>query len=227
MIGHYDWRGGREAMLRFGPADGPVVIAAHGLFEEANRTRAFTVAILRALAERGIAGVLPDLPGTGESLIATQDARLGDWRDAHVAAAAATGAHFAIAIRGGALIDLGFQHRWHFAPADGARLVRALVRTRQAAARETGEPFDPAELAPPGPPIALAGNLLSRDLLAELQATTPGTASRTLRLDTDPADADRKLPGAPLWRRAEPDNDPALAETLAADIAGWVRSCAA
>ncbi len=39
-------------MLRFGPADGLVVVAALPLFEEANRTRAFMVTILRALAER-------------------------------------------------------------------------------------------------------------------------------------------------------------------------------
>ncbi|RYD50253.1 MAG: hypothetical protein EOP60_12200, partial [Sphingomonadales bacterium] len=60
MIDHYDWAGGREAMLRFGPATGPVVIAALPLFEEANRTRTFVVTLLRALAERGIAGALPD-----------------------------------------------------------------------------------------------------------------------------------------------------------------------
>lgn len=41
-------------MLRFGPAAGPVVVVALPLFEEANRTRAFAVAILRALAERGV-----------------------------------------------------------------------------------------------------------------------------------------------------------------------------
>jgi hypothetical protein len=38
----YDWTGGREAMLRFGPDTGPIVIAALPLFEEVNRTRQFT-----------------------------------------------------------------------------------------------------------------------------------------------------------------------------------------
>ena len=42
-------------MLRFGPRDGPVVIAAPALFEEANRTRAFLVRILRLLGDCGIA----------------------------------------------------------------------------------------------------------------------------------------------------------------------------
>jgi alpha-beta hydrolase superfamily lysophospholipase len=54
-------------MLRFGPATGPVVVVALPLFEEANRTRAFAVTICRALAKRGVASVLPDLPGQGES----------------------------------------------------------------------------------------------------------------------------------------------------------------
>ncbi len=43
-IDHYDWSGGREALLRFGPDTGPVVILALPLFEEANRTRTFAVA---------------------------------------------------------------------------------------------------------------------------------------------------------------------------------------
>ncbi|MEG8052367.1 hypothetical protein QP185_02180 [Sphingomonas aerolata] len=53
-------------MLRFGPDAGPRVIAVLPLFEEANRTRAFLVETLRALAGRGIGSILPDLPGTGE-----------------------------------------------------------------------------------------------------------------------------------------------------------------
>ena len=41
----YEWAGGREAMLRFGPDAGPLVVAVLPLFEEANppgapRTRA-------------------------------------------------------------------------------------------------------------------------------------------------------------------------------------------
>jgi HAD superfamily hydrolase (TIGR01509 family) len=40
-------------MLRFGPAEGPLVVLAMPLFEEANRTRAFAVTLLRALAAAG------------------------------------------------------------------------------------------------------------------------------------------------------------------------------
>ena len=53
-VGSYDWGGRAESLLHFGPAEGPVVVAVPALFEEANRTRALLVAVLRGLAERGI-----------------------------------------------------------------------------------------------------------------------------------------------------------------------------
>jgi hypothetical protein len=225
---HYDWPGGREAMLRFGPATGPVVIAAMPLFEEANRTRAFVVTILRALADRGIASVLPDLPGTGESLIETENASLNDWNSALSALTITVGAErsvHGIAIRGGALIDAPFASRWHFAPVPGENLVRDLLRTRLATGK--GSADDAIELS--GPPVELAGNLLSRTLLAQLNATVPvGTAPlRTVRLDSDTQPADLHIPGSPLWRRSEPDNNPALARLLADDIAAWIATCGA
>ena len=80
MIDHYDWAGGREAMIRFGPSTGPVVVAVLPLFEEANRTRTFLTGVLRRLAERHIASVLPDLPGQGESLVPTENAMRTDHR---------------------------------------------------------------------------------------------------------------------------------------------------
>jgi hypothetical protein len=227
LIDHYDWPGGREAMLRFGPATGPVVIAAMPLFEEANRTRAFMVSILRALAARGIASMLPDLPGTGESLTETKDITLNDWTSALSAivdmVTTERGKAHGIAIRGGALIDGPFSSRWHFAPVSGESLVRDLLRTRLATGQNDSD--DAIELS--GPPIELAGNLLSRTLLAQLKATIPAIVPpvRTVRLDTDTQPADHQVPGSPLWRRSEPDNDPALAHRLADDIAAWIASC--
>jgi len=52
-------------------------------------------------------------------------------------------------------------------------------------------------------------------------------AVRTVRLETEAKPADAKLPGSPLWRRAEPDNDIAFAQTIADDIAQWIATCAA
>ncbi len=223
MIDQYDWAGGREAMIRFGPTGGPVAIVALPPFEEANRTRTFVTTMLRALANQGIASVVPDLPGTGESLVATQDARLADWKAAFAAAAGQSGAGFGIAIRSGALIDgaASLAARWRLAPQTGAMLVRELERIRQAAAREN------AEAADDEPIIEIAGNRVARSLLDDLAAASPTDTDiiRTVRLRGDAQPADLLVDSAPIWRRAEPGNDPELARTLADDVAAWVRTC--
>lgn len=218
-------------MLRFGPAAGPVVIVALPLFEEANRTRAFAVTILRALAERGIAGALPDLPGQGESLIPTHETSLATLRTAFAAAAASLGMPaISLAIRSGTLLDgeAALAGRYHLSPVNGADLRRELVRARQASSREAGEAFDPASLDIASDPVELAGNLIAPSLLAELTTATPVTGiARTVRLETEAKPADAKLPGSPLWRRAEPDNDIVFADAIADDIAQWMATCAA
>ena len=218
MIAQYDPPGGREAMLRLGPDDAPLAIVALPPFEEANRTRTFAVTIMRALNRRGIASALPDLPGTNDSLVATEDATLEAWRTAFATAAETTGAVTSIAIRGGALIDgaAALAGRWHLAPQTGAMLVRELERIRDAGGGAGDESV-----------VEIAGNRLSRHLLGEIGAAKPSeVGTRVVRFDTDAQPADLKVAGSPLWRRAEPDNDIALAERLADDIAMWVRSCA-
>jgi len=218
-------------MLRFGPATGPVVVVALPLFEEANRTRAFAVTILRALAERGLAAALPDLPGQGESLIPTHQTGLAKLQSAFAAAAASLETPvFTFAIRSGALLDgeAIVAGRYHLSPMSGADLRRELVRARQASSREAGEAFDPATLDTAPDPVELAGNLIAPAMLAELALATPATGiARTVRLETEAKPADAKLPGSPLWRRAEPDNDLAFANAVAHDIAQWIATCAA
>lgn len=213
---HYDSPGGREAMLRFGTDDVPTVIVALPLFEEANRTRASVVAVLRRLAARGIASALPDLPGTNDSLVPTHDATLTAWRAAFAAAAAKLPKPVhVVAWRGGALVDAEAEvaSRWHLAPASGADTVRELRRVRAASGR-----------------ALYAGNRLSDAMVAELDGADflPRSAHlRTVRLDTDRRPADHKLAGRPLWRSAEPGNDPVLEAALADDIAAWIARCAA
>ena len=217
-------------MLRFGPDDAPVVIVAPPLFEEANRTRALLVDLLRRLAARGIAGVLPDLPGTGESLVATEDATIERWREAFEAAVERVwrGSQVAasISIRGGALLDTLalLPARWQLAPMTGEDVRRDLLRTMRAA----GFVGDEAELlADDGPPIAVAGNRISRDLWCDLHGALPFTQAdevrlRIVRLATDPRPADHRIDAAPIWRRTEPAGEPMLAEAIAADIAAWI-----
>jgi len=216
-IDHYHWAGDREAMLRFGPDTGPLLVAALPLFEEANRTRTFIVTLLRALATRGIASVLPDVPGQGESTVPL--ATLPQMAEALAAIRPQGRPTYAIGIRSGALLD-GAAHRkarWHFAPQTGDELARILLRTWRAAGH-TGPHPDPIEIA---------GNLIPQALLASLRAATGVPADRVVRLMTDPAEADRKIDAAPLWRRSEPGNDLALVEILADDIAAWLTRCAA
>jgi len=230
VISSYDWAGGHEAMWRFGPDAGPVVLAALPLFEEANRTRAFLMTLLRALAERGVASALPDLPGSGESLFPTETATLDRWRQAYDGAATLLAGEgrrvHGLGIRGGALVDsYALLHsRWFLSPQPGQAVVRELGRIWQAA--EPGA--DTGDMLGDGPPIPIAGNLVSRTLLGELGGALPmlGPSTRVLRIEGDSQPADRWVPGSPLWRRVEPDNDPALAAVLADDIADWIASCA-
>jgi pimeloyl-ACP methyl ester carboxylesterase len=229
VIGHYDWAGGREAMLRFGPADGPLVVLAMPLFEEANRTRAFAVTLLRALAGHGVASLLPDLPGTGESAIELEDISATDWVEAF-SSVAGDRPHHVAALRGGCLIagNVPALSRWYFAPATGEMVVRDLVRARQIANREEGWAVDAAELDRDGPPIELAGNRIPRPLVRALRDAEPDQMPpcRIVRLESDERAAARHVPGPALWRRSEPDNDPVLAALLAEDLAQWIRQCA-
>lgn len=228
MIDHYDWAGGLEAMLRFGPAGGPIVVMLPGLFEEHNRTRSFAVTICRMLADRGVASVLPDLPGQGESVIPTQDATLDGWRDALssvIEAQTALNPVLVASMRGGSIVcsEVGVYGHWRLSPITGQTIFRDLMRARAVAGDDLAGEGDQS--------IEAAGNVINRAMADALEAHVAlgptGAPLRTIRLENDPAPADLKLPGVPLWRRAEPGNDPALAGLLADDLADWVRQCVA
>ncbi|MBN8807694.1 MAG: hypothetical protein J0I47_05585 [Sphingomonas sp.] len=218
-------------MLRCGPAQGPVAVLALPLFEEANRTRTFAVGLMRRLVDRGVASALPDLPGQNESVVPTEQAMLAGWRAAFAAAAMAAGRGrtvHGVAFRGGALVDhdAALASRWQLAPANGDALVRELFRIAQAAGEPLGIDLD--AYSDEGGPVTIAGNRIARPLLRDLAAAdcVRDGAVRVVRLETDPAVADRKLSGTPLWRQSEPGDDPALADALADDIAGWIARCA-
>ena len=129
ILDSYDWPGGREPLLRFGEG-APRVMLILPLFEEFNRTRAIGVTLLRVLAARGVPGLLPDLPGTGESLLPTAAATLESMRVAYGAIVASFGPLSALGIRSGALIDrdAAVAARWHFAPQSGPDLLREMTR---------------------------------------------------------------------------------------------------
>jgi pimeloyl-ACP methyl ester carboxylesterase len=195
-------------MMRIG--SGPALLFLPPLFEEMNRTRALLASTMRTLARQGFQCWLPDLPGAGESERALDDVSWQDWRDAAAAALEAAGAVASVSLRGGALLDEAAPARWRFAPATGASLARDLARA--GLMTEGGGGYAPSA-------ALLAG-------LAQAEPAAGGTV-RTLRLSTDRGEADLKLEGPPLWRRAEPQNSCELAEAMAGDISQWVRACGA
>ncbi len=215
----YSGAKGPEWLLRIGDPTAAPILIVPPLFEEMNRTRALIVATMRALAAAGHCCWLPDLTGTGESLIPLSDITWEDWRhDVTKAAGHLTAAHGQLpliaAIRGGGLLDdaaPGAGH-WRFAPVPGASLARDLDRASLGGGAEWAGYHD-------------AGAGLRQALAAAIP--TEVTPLRVLRLSTDAGAADGKVEGPALWRRSEPGNSADLAAALAKDITEWRQTCAA
>jgi hypothetical protein len=208
----YSWHGGDELWLRHGATYPLQVIIIEPLFEEANRCRRLLVSVMRGLAANGIGSVLPDLPGTGESRTDISIVPFSDWQEALSAVTEMVKPVIIASLRGGALLDggLGAKGYWRFAPETGARIVRDLKRTQLSGS------------------ALYAGHAISDDFLAALEAaqTAPIAPLRTVRLESDAGEADAKIAGSPLWRRAEPGDDAALTAALVADLTEWVKTCA-
>lgn len=198
------------------------------LFEEANRTRRTLVLAMRALAADGFAALLPDLPGQNDSLVPLEQVDLTTWQSALADIAATIDGPLIIAsLRGGTLIDHHAKAAawWRLAPVGGASLLRTLLRARVAADREAGltSSLDSLQTEAATAPLLLAGNRLSPAMMAQLGAaeTQPVAPRRTVTLGTG-ADA---VAGTPLWLRAEPGEDSAMAAAIAADITAWSTTC--
>lgn len=217
-----------EQILRIAPAGAPraTVLIVPPLFEEANRTRRTLVLAMHALKARGFAAVMPDLPGQNESLVALEDLDRSLWQAALAEVAAAIEGPLLIAsVRGGALID----HRaaaagwWRLAPVAGASLLRTLLRARVSADREAGitSSLENLQNMAKAEPLLLAGNRLSPAMIAQL-GNAEAQSVEPLRNVSLGADG---IAGTPLWLRAEPGEDPAMAEAIATDIAAWSTTC--
>ena len=217
-----------EHQLRIDPAGPPraTIVFVPPLFEEANRSRRTLVLAMRALAAEGFAALLPDLPGQNESLVALANVDLDQWQAALAAVTPAIDGPVIVAsVRGGALID----HRakaaawWRLAPVGGASLLRTLMRARVSADREAGiaSSLESLEAAAQSAPLLLAGNTLSPAMIAGLGAAEVQLVEplRSIPL------GERGVAGTPLWLRAEPGEDIAMAQAIAADIAAWSKTC--
>ncbi len=191
------------------------VLIAPALFDEANRMRRLTVEVMRRLDKSGIDSFLPDLPGCNES---TQDLPLvepEDWRMALEAAARHFGATHLLAIRGGALVVPAKLPGWRYAPVKGASLLKTMLRARVIASREAGREESSEALLVQGLQmgIDLAGWSLSGEMLRQLQDALPAARGSLALIDHE------TIGGGALWLRAEPGEDPAQADALAAVIA--------
>lgn len=226
----YKWRGTDEWLAEMG--SGPPVLLVPPLFEELNRCRALLAGVMRGLAEAGLQAVLPDLPGTGESARDLEDVAWDDWTGAlgllSFDLKARSQVPYLASFRGGALIEeqADVTGHWRFAPTLGSALTRDLIRAKQATLPDKPKAETIEATARLGT-SEFAGYAIPASIFGQLaDAQFPEVDQlRTLRLRSDPADADLKLDGKPLWRQAEPGNDPVLAARLASDIADWVRAC--
>ena len=205
--------GGREARLLVIPP----------LFEEANKLRRTLVEVMRRLDASGIDCVLPDLPGCNESLALLAEQSLEGWRVASAAAAEHFKATGVLAVRSGALIRPARLPGWVYAPQDGAKTLRSMVRARIIATKEAGSPETREEIEAEGRAkgIALAGWQVSPAMFAELEtAQLPPSEEGVSIIEQE------TIGGRPPWLRAEPDYDPAQADALAAIIAIAMRQVA-
>lgn len=217
-----------EHRLRIDPAGTPraTVLIVPPLFEEANRARRTLVLAMRALAAEGFAAVLPDLPGQNESLVPLVEVDLLRWQNTlDEVVSEIDGPTIIASFRGGALIDHKAQAAawWRLAPVGGVSLLRTLMRARVSADREAGvtSSLESLQGEAKTAPLLLAGNRLSPAMIAQLGASEAQVVEplRSVGLGAD------GIAGTPLWLRAEPGEDAAMAGAIAADIAAWSKTC--
>lgn len=207
--------GTTELLVGFDRARSARLLVLPAWFDEANKLRRFTLAVMRQLDGAGIDSLLPDLPGCNESLVPLSEQTLDGWRQAAAAAAGALGATHVLAIRAGALLAPPALPGWHYAAQGGPKLLRGMLRARVLAAREAGIAETSEELVRLGREtgLTLGGWLLGPALVRALESAEPALAPG--QSDIAPSE----LGGPGLWLRAEPGEDPSQAARLAAIIA--------
>lgn len=201
---------GREQRLLIIPA----------LFDEMNRMRRFTVEVMRRLDASGIDCVLPDLPGTNESLAPLETQSLGSWQAAMKAAAAHFRTTHVLAIRGGAMLVPDSLPGWLYAPAKGSAILRQILRARTLASKEAGREEKREDLVSLAlsEGIELAGYRIGPQLFADLEEADAGPGDGLSVIEQ------AMLGGPGLWLRAEPGESRELADALAAILAIGMRA---
>jgi hypothetical protein len=207
----------REHALAFDRGRQRRLLIVPALFEEANRMRRLTVEVMRRLDQAGIDAVLPDLPGCNESLQPLEQQTPESWRAAMEDAAGHFAATHVLAVRGGALVAPAHLPAWHYAPVKGASILRQQIRARIVTAREAGvgETQDGLLDEALARGIELSGYRLGADFIRQLQAMVPAPGAQEIAQDM----VGGAHGGGGLWLRAEPGEDRAQADALAAILA--------
>lgn len=203
--------GGEEYALSFDQQRSVRVLVIPALFDEANKLRHFTVEVMRRLDYAGVESMLPDLPGTNESLAPLAEQTLAGWREAMAAAARHFAATHVLTLRGGALLDPGTLPGLRLAAVNGATQLRGLVRIQLLSDKEAGLTTTREALMARANAegATLAGYRLSAAMVQELEAASAPTSPAI-------GVTQGELGGPGLWLRAEPAHDAAQADALAA-----------
>jgi hypothetical protein len=201
-----------EYALTIGASGGTRILVLPALFDEANKLRHFTVAVMRQLERAGIASVLPDLPGCNESRAPLEYQSIETWREAATDAASFFGVTHVLTLRGGALVAPFRLPVLRYAPATGSSILRAMVRARMISSKEAGIEENREALLELGrhQGLELAGYRLGPRMIRELETAEPADGAALTNI------AQGDLGGAGLWLRAEPDHDPSQADAFAA-----------
>jgi len=186
-------------------------------FDEANRTRHFTVEVMRLLHEMGMDCFLPDFAGCNESSHLLTEQTIARWREQASSAAEHFGATHIVAIRAGAMLAPPAISTIFYAPTTAASVLRGLLRARIIADKEAGLSVSREDLLTEGKQrgLQLAGYRLGPQMIAEMEAGT-------LEEGEHAAIAQADIGGSGLWLRAEPEHDPKQAHNLAQAIARLV-----
>lgn len=211
----------QEAALCFDQSRAYRLLIVPALFDEANRLRRLTVEVMRRLDKAGIDCFLPDLPGCNESVQALTAQTPADWQAAMTAAAAHFSASHVLGIRGGALVAPTDLPGWRYAPVNGANVLRQMLRARILSSREAGVAETQESLLELGlrDGIELAGHRLGADFIRQFQSLVPPVSPRMTNIAQDMLGD-----GGGLWMRAEPGEDRAQANALAAILAIGIKA---
>ena len=207
-----------EYALAFDKGRGHCLLIVPALFDEGNRLRRFTVDVMRRLDAAGIDCVLPDLPGTNESLQPLPAMTIEHWELAMQAASRHFAATYVLGIRGGALFTPAGLPCWHYAPAKGSAILRQMLRARILSSREAGreEKREALEQTARETGILLAGHALGGPFFTALENREPTREAGVIEQS--------QIGGSGLWLRAEPDEDANQSAALAEHLIDSIQS---